>query len=308
MPLSNMQGKHLLLQAFSALDRAGLHVIPKHYYSPVPDCAWLRRNQPLWTRRSSLTGIHWDLAEQFSWLADICEPYYAEVSGLKFYNLLTQNRSGPGYGPVESQVLHCFIRTYAPAGIVEIGSGVSTMCMLEAARLNQRDGKRESKITCVEPFPSEKLRSSNEIHLLPQLCQQVPASYFEHLSGGDLLFIDSTHAVKVGSDVLRIYLEIVPRLPAGVFIHIHDIFLPYAYPRNVFTRPFWWQETALLIALLVNNSKLKVLSCLSALHYDYAPQMQALMSDYLPARDNEGILVSDEPSGHFPSSIWLQTA
>lgn len=107
---------------------------------------------------------------------------------------------------------------------------------------------------------------------------------------------------------MRIYLEIIPRLPPGVFLHIHDIYLPYAYPRNVFSRPFWWQETALLLALLVNNPRLKVLACLSALHYDYAQQMQALLPDYRPAPNREGLQVADDPSRHFPCSIWLQTA
>lgn len=299
--------KKLLFKAFSAFDRAGLHVIPKHYYSPVPDFDWLHKHQPLWIGRSSLKGIHWDLAEQFSWLERTCKPHYEEIAGLATYNSFSNNGAGPGYGPIEAQVLHCFLRAHAPARVLEIGSGVSTMCMLEASKLNARDGKRVPEITCIEPYPSEELRGCREIRLVPQLCQEVPSSIFESLSAGDMLFIDSSHAVKVGSDVLRIYLEIIPSLPPGVFLHIHDIFLPYAYPRTVFTRPFWWQETALLIALLVNNSRLSVLSCLSALHYDYTEQLRELLSDYRPALNVEGLPVENEPEGHFPASIWLQT-
>lgn len=303
-----MQNKEILFKAFTAFDRAGLHLLPKHYYSPVPDCAWLEQNAPLWTGRSSLTGIHWDLAEQFAWLKEICEPYASEVAGLRTYNSFAHNGSGPGYGPIESQVLHCFVRACQPRQIVEIGSGVSTMCMLEGNRLNRMGGKRASKITCIEPYPSEHLRASHEIELVPQLCQQVPPPFFKNLSAGDLLFVDSSHAVKIGSDVLRIYLEVIPSLPPGIFIQIHDIFLPYAYPRNVFTRPFWWQETALLIGLLVNNSKLRVLTCLSALHYDCPREMQSVLPDYRPAPNNEGLAISDGPGSHFPCSIWLQTA
>lgn len=302
-----MQSKELFFRAFSAFDRAGLHLIPKHYYTPVPDCTWLQRNQPLWSGRSSLTGIPWRIADQFSWLEQTCKPYYHEVAGLQSYESYKNDGAGPGYGPIESQVLHCFLRRYTPRRILEIGSGVSTMCMLEAARLNRRDGRRVSEITCVEPYPSATLRDSREITLVPQLCQQVPLSLFKQLSAGDLLFIDSTHAVKIGSDVLRIYLEAIPSLASGVFIQIHDIFLPYAYPRTVFTRPFWWQETALLIALLTNNSKLSVLASLSALHYDCADKMQNLLTDYRPAPNNEGLSVPTDPSGHFPCSIWLQT-
>jgi len=303
-----MRGKRLLFNAFSLLDRAGLHVIPKHYYTPVPDCAWLEQNKPLWTGRSSLKGIHWDLAAQFQWLKDCCEPYYKEVAGLKSYNSYTRNGSGPGYGEIEFQVLHCFVRRYAPAQIIEIGSGVSTMCMLDASELNRRDRKTVPKITCVEPFPSDSLRKRAEVELIPQFCQQVPLNLFDRLAPGDLLFIDSTHAVKVGSDVMRIYLEIIPHLPPGIFLHIHDIYLPYAYPRDVFTMPYWWQETALLMTLLVNNPRLSVLTCLSALHYDYPEQMQKLLADYRPAPNNEGLAVSASAPGHFPASIWLKTA
>lgn len=300
-------GSNLLFKSFSILDRAGIHLMPKHYYTPVPDCSWLESNRPLWIGRSSLTGIAWDLDAQFAWVKDACEPYYGEVAGLEFYRSLTQTGAGPGFGEIESQVLHCFMRRYAPANVIEIGSGASTMCMLEAARLNQRKGERVSKITCVEPFPSSTVRSSKEIELIAKVCQEVPHSLFDRLSNGDLLFIDSSHAVKVGSDVLRIYLEIIPRLPPGIFIHIHDIYLPYAYPRNVFTKPFWWQETAMLMALLINNPKVKVLSCLSALHYDYSEQLQKVLPDYSPAPNEEGLSVSSSTQGHFPASIWLQT-
>lgn len=301
-----MRGKRLLFKTFLILDRAGLHLMPKHYYTPVPDCTWLENNRPLWIGRSSLSGIRWDLAAQFAWLKGVCEPYYGEVSGLKSYHSFRQ--SGPGFGEIESQVLHCFVRRYTPANIIEIGSGVSTMCMIEAAGLNHRDGKPVPRITCVEPFPSDKLCSSKQVELIPQLCQEVPLSLFDRLSAGDLLFIDSSHAVKVGSDVLRIYLEIIPYLPPGIFLHVHDIYLPYAYPRNVFSMPYWWQETAMLMALLINNPKLSVLTCLSALHYDYQEELQKLLTDYRPAPNNEGLEVSSSTPGHFPASIWLQTA
>ena len=107
-----MRGKKLLFKIFLMLDRAGLHVMPKHYYTPVPDCTWLENNRPLWIGRSSLTGIPWDLAGQFAWLKGVCEPYYREVTGLKSY--YSYAGSGPGFGETASQVLHCFIRRYPP--------------------------------------------------------------------------------------------------------------------------------------------------------------------------------------------------
>ena len=301
-----MHAKQTLFKLIMAFDRMGLHVLPKHYYTPIPDLTWPDENRSAWMGRSSLKGIEWDLPKQFEWLKTICEAHYGEVAGLNSYNSFPAGRTGPGYGPIESQVLHCYIRTHAPARIIEIGSGVSTMCMLEASALNKRDGIRASKITCVEPYPGESLRSNKDIELIPKICQDVPLSLYEGLSSGDLLFIDSSHAVKVGSDVARIYLEIIPNLPPGVTIHIHDVYLPYMYPRDVFSMPYWWQETTLLTALLINNPKLSVLSCLSALHYDYTDHLQRLLTDYHPARNNEGLAVGPN-SGDFPASLWLKT-
>jgi hypothetical protein len=73
----------------------------------------------------------------------------------------------------------------------------------------------------------------------------------------------------------------------------------------VFTRPWWWQETAMLMALLINNPKLAILACESALHYDYPEQMQKVLTDYRPAPNDEGLTLSKQ--GHFPASAWLRT-
>jgi Methyltransferase domain len=302
-----MNTKEFVFKAFRVFERAGIHILPRHYYTPIPDSTWLDQNRSLWMGRSSLTGIGWDLPEQLAWLKETCTPYYPEVAGLSYYRALAQKASGPGYADIESQVLHCVMRRFAPAQVLEIGSGASTLCMLEASKLNQRDGKTPTKITCVEPYPSENLRRLSEIKLIPQFCQEVPLSVIDQLGKGDLLFIDSSHAVRVGSDVMRIYLEMIPRLPAGVLIQIHDIYLPYAYPRTVFTRPFWWMETALLMALLINNPKIRVLGCLSALHYDYPQEMRQVLSDYTPAPNDEGLPPGKTEGGHFPSSVYLQT-
>jgi len=298
--------KQQLFRVFLLLDRLGVHLLPKHYYSPMPDFAWLRDNQELWTAPSSLPGLRWNVPSQFEWLAETCRDYYQEVAGFEFLESLARGGWGLGYGPIESQVLHCFIRRWKPERIVEIGSGVSTMCMLHAAGMEGANA-RKPEITCVEPYPSSALRQQANIRLIPEPCQSVPSSTFAQLSSGDLLFIDSSHTVKVGSDVIRIYLDIIPNLAPGVYIHIHDIYFPYLYPRNVFFKPHCWQESALLLALLVNNDRLHLLSCLSALHYACRKQLKELLPDYKAASDLHGLAVSANPVGHFPSSIWLQT-
>lgn len=305
------QLKRAVFKLFLLFDKLGIHILPKHYYAPIPDYAWLNKNKALWTGRQPLSGVYWDLDQQLEWLEQILKPYYNEVEALGFYNGAAAQGWGPGYGPIESQVLHCFIRATAPARVVEIGSGVSTACILHAVHLNGQDGKPLSEITCIEPYPNRvfsQISSLGKIRHIQQMLQAVPRSVFDQLQSGDMLFIDSSHAVKTGSDVMQIYFDILPQLPPGVFIHIHDIYLPYIYPRQALSTFFDWQETALLLALLTNNQHLSVLCCLSALHYDRADKLCSLLSDYQPQANSEGLCAIYPPTtGDFPASTWLRT-
>jgi len=289
------------------LDRIGIHVLPKHYYTPVQDHHWLEGNIELWARPVDLTGIDWNLDHQVTWLRTLCGRYYDEVQGLGFFQEVTKNGYGPGYGPVESQVLHCFVRSARPRRAIEVGSGVSTACMLHATELNAKDGFCETQITCIEPYPSRYLLSANKIVLMRKQIQELSTTFFDQLESGDLLFIDSSHAVKAGSDVLMIFLEVIPRLKPGITIHIHDISLPFTYSRNVLGSYFGWQETSILLALLKGNAHLKVLCCLSALHYDRRQELRQILSDYKPQEECGPGLVSAGAPGFFPSSMWLLT-
>jgi len=300
--------KRLSSRVFFTLDRVGVHLLPKHYYTPVADYSWLRKNRDAWMARANLVGVRWDLDEQLGWLHKVYTPYRREVAGFSSYREVQAAGWGLGYGPIEAQVLHCFIRHCAPATVVEIGSGVSTACMIRASRINQREGRQGSRIVSVEPFPGSKLREQGEVTLIEQMCQKVPRAVFDELQAGDLLFVDSAHSVKLGSELLRIYLDIIPNLPPGVFVHIHDIYLPYLYTRTALSDYFDWQETSLVLALLKNNARLSVESCLSALHYDRTKEMATLLTDYRPAANLEGLRLDNLSEGHFPSSLWLKSS
>jgi hypothetical protein len=302
-------GRDLWFKMFLLFERLGVHVLPKNFYTPIQDYRWLKENKQLWVERSSLIGIEWDVEKQLEWLNETCAPYYAEVAGLGFFNESAARGWGPGFGPIESQVLHCFVRSKAPARIIEIGSGQSTVCMLHASEFNAKEGRPVSQITCIEPYPRAALRELKGVNLLKQVCQAVPNNTFSQLRAGDLLFIDSSHAVKVGSDVIRIYLEVIPSLSAGVFVHIHGINFPYAYNRSTLSPYFMQtsQEAALLAALLTENKRLSVLSSLSALHYDRPREMKRLLADYEPQANMDGMWASYPALGDFPDSIWLET-
>jgi predicted O-methyltransferase YrrM len=290
-------------------DRLGVHILPKHYYTPVPDLDWLNRNREAWAGRATFDRVSWSLDHQLEWLRRVCDPYYGEVEGWEVFNGVQRQVAGPGFGPVESQVLHCVVRHYQPRRIVEVGSGMSTLCLLNAGARNAREGGPLPDITCVEPFPWSALQRRSDVQLVVSPVQLVDSAVFEKLQAGDLLFIDSSHAVKVGSDLPRIYLDVIPNLAPGVLVHIHDIFFPYVYPRDVLRTYFGWQESTLLLALLTDNPRLHVLGCLSALHYDRQSGLRSVLRDYKPQRDDEGLEPPDEVGkGHFPSSIYLVTS
>jgi predicted O-methyltransferase YrrM len=300
--------KRASVRLFMGADKLGAHILPKHYYTPIPDYRWLNENKAVWCRRVDLTGVEWDLHRQLTWLREQCDPFYGEVRGLKVYSDAVDGAYGPGYGPVESQVLHCVCRKVKPKRIIEVGCGVSTACMLHAIRLNSSEGSPECALTSVEPFPSAALSGLPDIELVPAMVQTLPLAFFDQLQAGDILFIDSTHSVKTGSDVLYLYLEVLPRLKPGVLVHIHDIFLPYLYQRDVLDQYFDWQETVLLLALLKGNAGLRVLASLSALHYDASTELQTLLSDYRPQASLADGLRDRSGVGHFPASTWLETS
>jgi hypothetical protein len=291
---------------FLLLERLGYHVLPRHFYSPVADRRWLDQNRDLWQRPISLPGLEWDLEAQLGWLRETCSEHLEEVEGFPFLSELTEGGAPFGYGLIEGQVLHCVVRKLAPRLVVEVGSGTSTMLIAEAARRNRSEGRGETRIVTIDPYPPARLKELPEVESLAMPAQAVPDQVFEELRAGDLLFIDSTHSLKAGSELPRLYLELLPSLPAGVTVQIHDVFLPYTNSPGILHADLWdWQETVLVAALLTGNPRLRVLCCQSALHDGAPERLGEILPDYMPLPMSAGLDTGG--SGHYPSSLWLQT-
>ena len=289
--------------------RAGLVVLPKHFYSSVSSVVELERTKQRWAKKSELPGIDAALDEQAANLSRICLPYRDEYSANKAYLDGTSGHFGPGYGYIEAQALHGVLRHYRPARVIEVGSGVSTWCMVTALQCNEAAGSPKAHVTCIEPYPSEVLSNMGGVELIKAEVQTVPVTTFEALGAGDVLFIDSSHTVRPGSDVNYLILEILPRLRSGVVVHFHDIYFPYDYQRDVLRTYFQWMETSLLRAYLIFNSRARVIFCLSQLHYDRPHVLQEVFPGYVRAPDKDGLEVvrnSKESSGHFPASLCFE--
>jgi len=283
--------------------RAGIVIVPNHYYVENPDVNLLAATRARWAKPSLMAGIDSSLDDEIAYLGKTCQPFINETAGNRVYLEATAGRLGPGFGYIEAQVLHCFLRFTQPRRIVEVGSGVSTACALHAIALNER----RCEMTCIEPFPKEWLLREKLITLKNQSIQEVPVEFFDTLESGDFLFIDSSHAVKTGSDVNFLILEVLPRLRPSVFVHFHDISFPYSYNPDTLRSFIHPQETALLHAFLIGNRRMRVLFSLSRLHHERSHAMREILPEYRPMPMTTG-LCDSSATGHFPSSIYLQVA
>lgn len=301
-----MHLQRLLKLPFYWIHLAALHlnliVLPSHYYSSAPNILELKKGKHIWAKRSELPGLEINIELQKENLKDICLPYKDEYSSHDWR--LESAEFGQGFGIIEPHAYYSMIRHFKPQKIIEVGSGMSTYCALAALKCNDA-----GSITCIEPYPSNYLKHNGEIVLLAQRVQELDPSFFKCLKENDILFIDGSHVVKVGSDVNYIILEVLPRLNKGVIVHFHDIFLPFDYQRDVTKNFFHWCETSLLRAFLIGNSHAEILFSMSQLHYDCQKVMKECFPEYDPEPDVNGI--NDlKPFGsskkHFPSSIYIK--
>lgn len=302
--------KRILFHIYRIACRFGLIVMPSHYYCPAPNVVELE-NTSSWLERSSMSGVDINMDEQCSLLEKLCLPFQGEYKGNSNYHYGVKNHFGPGFGYIEAQALHSVVRYYKPKRIIEVGSGVSTYCSYRAMEMNKSENGRECSLTCIEPYPSESLLGFHGIRLIDSKVQDVDLDVFKELEENDMLFIDSSHTVKAGSDVNTIVLEILPVLKPGVIVHFHDIFFPYTYNRNALKTFFHWNESSLLQAYLVNNKSMSILFCMSLLHYDKQEEMKRVFPEYMPQSDYHGLCPDERKpfqpiAGHFPSSLYLQ--
>jgi predicted O-methyltransferase YrrM len=309
--LAMQQLKKILKRMSFWLFEFGQHfnvfIVPVHYYVPLSSTLELRKSRNRWNRPVDMAPLSLDLDNHRRILTDWIAPFEPEYRGNATYLDGVNNHAGPGFGYVEAQTMHAFIRKTRPRRVIEVGSGVSTWCMLAALKANESEG-HGFELSCIDPNPSEFL-SSLPVRLQKAIVEDVDLSFFDQLEPNDLLSIDSSHAVRCCGDVARIYLEILPRLKPGVFVHIHDVTFPYMFPRDVEQTYTQAMETALLFAMLANSPRFEVLICLSLSHYNDAALLKRTFPEY-DAQPNIGGLPGIDVAQfgekrHFPSSTYL---
>lgn len=300
--------------AFRMFQRIGITVSPNHYYWPVPDFRELESRK--WPAgEEEPCGLDLAFDRQLHFLRTVVPQYQAEweLDSAPFFSV-SYNYGNGFFESVDAEVAYCMVRHYKPRRIVEVGGGYSSRVMAAALDLNLKlDGVRGELVT-IDPYPDRFPQTAlcDRVHLITETIQNVKLDVFMSLQSGDFLFLDSSHVVGIGSDVVREYLEIVPRIAGGVLIHAHDIFIPADYPREaVLHNLAFWSEQYLLQALLMFNPQFEVLWGSSYMqgraagdlenafpHWQHSYRnMPPKKRRFIPTRDGDRV---------WPSSFWMR--
>lgn len=294
----------LIKSSVRLMQRLGVSAQPRHFYSDIPDFNALARHDG-WRRPWSMVGVRGaEIEPQAEFAARCLAPVADRLRDDAIHREACARNGEGGYGPVEAAFLYGLVRTLRPARIVQIGCGVSTAVILQAA---EHDPGCKPRTTCVEPYPTEFLRresAAGRIELLAEPAQSVALDRLTDLAPGDLLFVDSTHTVTPGSEVLRIAFEVMPRLRPGVMVHFHDIYFPYDYSPGILRSEFFTnRENVALLALLTMNPGYRILASQSMLHHARPEALAKFIPFYRPVPMDRGLYAGE---GHFPSAIFLE--
>jgi predicted O-methyltransferase YrrM len=289
-PLRFYMQRSLHRQYFHVWEGYGFHITPVHYYSPIPDTRSCLSS--IWNASSEMPGVDMNDEKQCQMLTSIFPLYEGEF--IELFNEDTRTHTAyrspsPNFSGIDAAVLYSMVRHFRPRAMIEVGGGFSTRISAAAALRNN-----STALTCIEPYPDKVLASGfpGLQRLIRQQVQAVDLSLFESLSSADILFIDSSHVAKCGSDVVYLCLEVLPRLKPGVIVHVHDIFFPREYPESwIRESRFFWNEQYLVQAFLSFNNSFEVLFCTSYVLEKRRPEAARAFSGFDPV------------SG---SSLWLR--
>jgi len=271
-------------------DSWGVHIRRINYYEPLPDFREITEASTLVRRESA--AIDFDLPGQIRLQQLVASPVREELQ-----TIAEKPESEGGYpfdndyfSYLDAAVYYALIRHLKPVRVVEIGCGFSTRIADKALKANREEGHRGG-LTCIEPYPQARLTDFKlEMELIEKRVEDVPLAFFSALTANDILFIDSSHAVKFRSDVCREFLEILPVIQPGVWVHVHDIFFPTDYPaRWLIDQRIAFNEQYLLEAFLAFNPHFKPTAALRWLWMDHRTDLSSWWPDEVqPPGDDLG--------------------
>lgn len=257
----------------------GLNIVPTDFYSNTPSIADIEGSfeylpgAPPYELPLDEAAVAAELESLIPYGKDFSAPAEDPQNGGYFWN-------NGQFGGSDAMAYYCYLRKLQPKTVLEIGSGFSSLVALMALKANGR-----GRLACIEPFPRDFLKARSDLDLIQKPAQQITPEFVnDMLVDGDVLFIDSTHTVKAGSDCLHIYLRLLPKLRRRLYVHVHDIWLPFGVAKDrMLERQIHWTEQYLLLAFLLDNPKARILFG-SAYHlWRNRPRLKELMAGKAPA-------------------------
>lgn len=233
---------------------------PGHFYSPLPSREEVAEALARGGFGPPFAGVDLNEAGQDARLERFREYYRAQP----FPEQATPGRrfhlDNPSYGHFDAIMLYCMLQEAQPRRVIEVGSGFSSAAMLD---LNERVFGGRIEFTFIDPDmkrlrPLLRPEDEKRARLIERRVQDVPLDTFARLEANDVLFIDSSHVSKIGSDVNRLYFDVVPSLARGVLVHIHDVAGNLEYPKEWYDEGRAWNEQYLLRAFLMHNSAFRI--------------------------------------------------
>jgi len=274
-------------------ERVGVHLLRASYDSPIPRLSHL--DGEVFARESPMHGIAWDPDAQIGFVEKALGPYLREFAPtadphapLGRFHLGNQT-----YDRVDAELLYAMLRWSKPRRYVELGTGHSTLVAAEALTANASDGS-PAEIACFDPYPSAHVLARPDLRERVRAVpvQELPEAELTGLAAGDVLLVDTSHTVKLGGDVNRIVLDLLPLLAAGVIVHFHDIFLPRDYSRGHLSDGHYWNEQYLVQGYLAENPRWEVLVGAQAVALRHPARLGALIPSF-----REGVS---------PGALWIR--
>jgi hypothetical protein len=277
-----------------------IFVPPGHYYSPIPSKEDHKRVFD--EINPGHSGIDIKENNQLAFIEELA-PYYESIPDFPFekgekYRYSYENHY---YSFSDATIFSCLVQHVKPRKIIDIGGGDTTLLILD---LNDTVfQKLPAEVTVIEPYP-DRLKSmlwpNDRLTIITDKVQNVDLSLFDQLQSGDILFLDSTHVSKLGSDVNYILFEILPRLKPGVMIHVHEIFFPFEYPSSFYFDGKYWNELYLWRAFLMYNTCFEISLFNSFLEYRYPD----ILRQKFPRYFKQGL--PDVVVQNQGSSLWIK--
>jgi hypothetical protein len=238
--------------------------LPGHFYSPIPDLSEVEKYEYGAIESEEMiekSGLNFNYQFQLDLLEDFQETYSELIFEKSKKNNLRYYYDNPNYSYSDAIFYYSVLRKFKPKKVIEIGSGFSSCLLLD---VNEFYFDNSIKCVFVEPYPNllnSLIKATDNIVLHDVKIQEVDLSIFDDLNENDVLFVDSSHVLKAGSDLNFILFQILPRLKKGVVIHFHDVFYPFKYPKNwILNHNRGWNEIYAIRLFLTNNSKYEIIA------------------------------------------------